>query len=188
MGSWGITALQSDIGLDAVSDIRGFFLDNQPLILSDILHFLEQDKFYAPPAEEGVSHTGILALSEIIVTGFLDRDFSRIDLLPEEKSFSEVGYFNATKQSVQWLRDYLEQTLHSAVDNAESNAAVDKWNGWFKEENWVGWQEHMKSIVDRLDTLLTFPTDPINLASDEVQAYCALESAGSIENQPEITM
>lgn len=40
-----------------------------------------------------------------------------------------------------------------------------KWGGWFKEENWVGWQEHMTYLIGRLDVLSSSVGSQIELAN-----------------------
>ena len=37
------------------------------------------------------------------------------------------------------------------------------YNGWFEEKNWIGWQEHMKKLISRVDGLLDIPEDNIEL-------------------------
>ena len=46
---------------------------------------------------------------------------------------------------------------------------AEKWGGWFEEKNWIGWQEHMKGLVSRLNTLLASPENAIELISPQEQ-------------------
>lgn len=49
MGCWGITAMQSDDGLDAVEFIREHFPKDGKLELSAIIQSLLQDEWNRPP-------------------------------------------------------------------------------------------------------------------------------------------
>ena len=40
-----------------------------------------------------------------------------------------------------------------------------KWGGWFKEENWMGWQEHMTYLVGCLDVLLSSVGSQVELVN-----------------------
>lgn len=79
----------------------------------------------------------------------------------QDKKFSAVTSFSASKESVQWLRDYISDTLRYAKENAEFQAEPGrKRGGWFEEKDWVGWQEHMEGLAGRLDVLLASPRKP----------------------------
>lgn len=79
MGCWGITAFESDAGLDAV----GFIQENLPvdgkLEVKTIIDLLRGDSWCAPPdVTDGDSHTSPMALAEIMVK-FLDQDLTGLD-------------------------------------------------------------------------------------------------------------
>jgi len=162
MGCWGITAFESDAGLDAVSIIRDKLPEDGRLELGKIIEAMRQNEWGVPDVTDGLSHTGPMALAEIIMK-FKDQGISDLDYDEEwaakDNKFSSLTSFTAAKESVQWLRDYLSDTLKYAKENAEFMAKQgehewDQWGGWFKEENWHGWQNHMSMLIDRLDALL----------------------------------
>ena len=123
MGCWGITAFESDAGLDAVGLIRKNLPEDGRLELEKLIAELKRDSWNAPPDVcDGQSHTSPMALAEIMVK-FLDRDMDGLDYGEEwaaqDKKFSAVTSFSASKESVQWLRDYISDTLRYAKENAE---------------------------------------------------------------------
>ena len=79
MGCWGITALESDDGLDAVGCIRYNLPKNGQLDLGEMLERLKKDQWNAPrDVKLGCSHTSPMALAEIIVK-YLDGDPGSLD-------------------------------------------------------------------------------------------------------------
>ena len=70
MGCWGITAMQSDDGLDAVEFIREHLPKDGKLELSAIIQSLLQDEWNRPPeVTAGQPHTSPMALGEVSRTG-----------------------------------------------------------------------------------------------------------------------
>ena len=74
MGCWGITALQSDSGLDAIGYIRDKLLEDGVLDLEIIIDTLRISSWNRPPkASEGPSHTSLMAVAELIII-YLDKE------------------------------------------------------------------------------------------------------------------
>jgi hypothetical protein len=178
MGCWGITAFESDAGLDAAGFIRRILPEDGKLELGKIIEALRQDEWNAPSdVTLGESHTSPMALAEILVK-FLDRDISDLDYDEEwakdDNKFSSITSFTVSKESIQWLRDYLSDTLKYAKENAEFRAehGNDEWdqrNGWREEEDWLGWQSHLSALVSRMDSLLAFPESQMELIPPQEQ-------------------
>ncbi len=154
MGCWGITAFESDAGLDAVDYIRHILPEDGELDLGTVIEALKADDVRLPDTQDAESHSSPMALAEIIVK-LVDHDMDSLDYDDEyfagERKFSDLTSFSASKESLRWLRDYLIDTLQSARQWAGREG---NWNGWFEEKNWIGWQEHMATLVGRLDGLL----------------------------------
>lgn len=170
MGCWGITAFESDAGLDAVGFIRNHLPENGKLELGKIIKALRQDRWNAPPDTfEADSHTSPMALAEIVVR-FLDRDVKAIDYHAaseaKDKHFSSITSFTASREDTRWLRDYLSDTLKYAVKNAEEG---EKWGGWFQEKDWIDWQNHMGTLIGRLDGVLAADGNLLVLFSSAAQ-------------------
>lgn len=164
MGCWGITAFESDAGLDAVNFVRENLPEDGRLELERIIEALRQDNWNVPSeASNGESHTSPMALAEVMVK-FMDRDMDGLDYdgdwAAKDKKFADITSFGASKESIRWVRDYILDTLQSAVKNAEHGR---KWNGWFEEKDWIGWQEHMAALIGRLDGLLASTDNHIQL-------------------------
>ena len=178
MGCWGITAFESDAGLDAVGFIRRNLPENGEMQLGKIIEALKKDKWSCPPSvTDGEAHTSPMALAEIVVK-LLDRDIGSLDYDEEwaakDNKFRDLTSFTADKESVQWLREYISDTLKQAIKNAVFRAQNgiqenDQRNGWHTNENWLGWQKHMTELVDRMDTLLAFEEDQIELIQPQEQ-------------------
>ena len=179
MGCWGITAFESDSGLDAVGFIRSNLPEDGKLELAKIIETMRQDEWNTPSdVTNGESHTGPMALAEIMMN-FLDGSASDMDYDEEwaadDNKFKAVTSFTTDRDSVQWLREYLSDTLKYAKVNAEFRAKQgahewDRWGGWRTEELWQGWQDHMSALVSRLDGLLALPEDQAELIRPQEQA------------------
>lgn len=167
MGCWGITAFESDAGLDSVEYIRHNLPEDGRLELGKIIEALKRDDVRLPEIWNAESHSSPMALAEIIMK-IVDRDMSDLDYEDEwsvkDKKFADLTSFSASKESLRWLRDYLADTLQSAVKSAESER---KWNGWFEEKNWIGWRAHMATLVGRLDGLLAAPGECVELMTPQ---------------------
>lgn len=168
MGCWGITAMESDVGLDAIGLIRKNLPEDGRLELEKLIEVLRQDSWNAPPeVMDGEPHTGPMALAELVVK-FIDRDMEGLDYdgewAAQDRKFSSVTSFSASRESLQWLRDYISDTLKYAKENAADGR---KWGGWFEERNWVGWQEHMGGLASRLNGVLASPKNHLELYSQE---------------------
>lgn len=105
--------------------------------------------------------TSAMALAEIMVK-FIDRDIGSLD-----RKFSTVTSFSARRESLLWLRDYISGSLQQAEFRAKYDG--EKWGGWFEEKNWIGWQEHMKTLIGRLDALLAVGENRIELIASQQQ-------------------
>ncbi len=153
MGCWGITAFESDTGLDALAAIRTQVQKEGRLKLEDILAELKKDAWNAPAdVRRCESHTSPMMLAEVMIK-FLDGYAAELDFgetYRKDKRFSCLSSFTGTKASIQWIRDYLSDTLKYSRKRAESASRC----GWFKEQDWIGWQEHMEHLILRMDILL----------------------------------
>lgn len=79
MGCWGITALESDNGLDAVRCVRYNLPADGQLDLGEMLERLKKDRWNAPcDVKLGCAHTSPMALAEIVVK-YLDGDPGSLD-------------------------------------------------------------------------------------------------------------
>lgn len=189
MGCWGITAFESDAGLDTVELIRRNLPEDGRLELEKIIEILRQDNWSAPPdVTNGESHTSPMALAEIVVK-LLDQDMEGLDYtekwVAQNNKFSSVNSFSTSKESVQWLHDYISDTLKYARENAANGR---KWSGWFQEQDWNGWQKHMEGLIGRLDMLLTFPENSIELALPQEQGNRSITNREKEENKKETGM
>lgn len=175
MGCWGITAMQSDDGLDAVEFIREHFPKDGKLELSTVIQSLLQDECNRPPeVTDGQPHTSPMALAEIMVK-FLEQDHESLDHdvgpYMRQNKYSMVTSFTATKESIQWVRNYIADTLRHSRRNAQMESQNRKWGGWFKEENWTGWQEYMTDLAGHLQVLF-LPVDSRGERDDLEERVC----------------
>ena len=179
MGAWGISAFEADAGWDALSFIRESLPEDGKLELKQIIEDMRREKWYIPDVSDGDSHTGPMMLAEIVVK-FIDQDISELDYDEEwaekENKFSAITSFAADKDSLKWLRGYISDTLESAKANAVYRAkhAAYEWDlrgGWREEQDWLGWQEHMSTLVNRLDTLISSPDNIVELNQPQEQVH-----------------
>lgn len=172
MGCWGITAFESDAGLDAVICIRKHLPDDGKLVLKDVLEALKGDGWNQPPGiSECASHSSPMALAEIMIK-FLDGNFDGLDhdeeWAKDDKKFKDLVSFQADRESVQWIRDYLKNTLDYAVQEASMHSDnCKRWNGWFLKKDWLEWQAHMQKLVYRLDGILLTGEEAIELVKPQ---------------------
>lgn len=169
MGCWGITAFESDAGLDSVDYIRRILPQGGKLDLGEVIEALRKDDVRLPDVRNAESHTSPMALAEIMVK-FLDQDIGALDYdedwAAKDNKFSGITSFIASKESLQWIRGYLSDTLRYTK---EEERAGHKWGGWFKQKDWITWQEHMTALIGRLDSLMAAPGDQLELISPRVQ-------------------
>ena len=174
MGCWGITAFESDAGLDAVGFIRENLPGDGKLEVKTIIDLLRGDSWCAPPdVTDGDSHSSPMALAEIIVK-FRNKDMTGMDAelyAAEGRQFAFMTSFTADKESIGWLQGYLTDTLKYSRGNAANGR---KWNGWFKENDWNSWQNHMECLIRHMDELLSTSEDTIELIQPETQEISVL--------------
>lgn len=148
MGCWGITAFESDAGLDSVSFIREQLPKDGNLELGKIIKALQCGECRLPEVKNAESHTSPMAMAEIIIK-FLDRDTDGLDYDEEwaakDNKFSAITSFTASKESIGWIRDYLSDTLHYAkkMRNSEPNTVKNGAAGSKKRTGLAGrsiWQ------------------------------------------------
>ena len=155
----GITAFESDEGLDAVEFIRRNLPEDGKLELETLLEALKQDSWNAPAeVETAGSHTSVMALGELMLK-FVDGDVKSLDYDgewgKEDHRFDSITSFTAHREPVQWIRNYIFDTLRNVKKHSRFQAENgEKWGGWFEEKNWIDWQEHMAELVSRLDIFL----------------------------------
>lgn len=103
MGCWGITAFESDAGLDAVGLIRKNLPKDGRLEVERLIAVLQRDGWNAPPdVTDGESHTSLMALAEIMVK-FLDRDLRGLDGAENDHRFDAVTSVTASREAVRNL-------------------------------------------------------------------------------------
>lgn len=186
MGCWGITAFESDEGLDAVEFIRRRLPKDGKLELETLLEALKRDSWNAPPeVEMAGSHTSVMALAELMLK-FVDGDVKSLDDEEdwgrEEHKFCSVTSFTASGETVHWIRNYIFDTLHAIKKYAESQTGDGaKWGGWFEEKNWVGWQKHMAELVNRLDPFIESSEAKIELISLQRPEHQEMENSEEVE-------
>ena len=187
MGCWGITAFESDEGLDAVEFIRESLPEDGKLELEALLEALKQDSWNAPPeVETAGSHTSVMALGELMLK-FADGDVKSLDYDgewgKEEHKFDSIISFTAHRETVQWIRNYIFDTLRSVKKHARFQAENgEKWGGWFEEKNSIGWQEHMAELISRLDILLESSEGKIELIPLQRPEYQEKENNREVEH------
>ncbi len=174
VGCWGITAFESDAGLDAVDLIRENLPDDGKMDLKTMIRLLQEDGWCSPQdVTDGDSHSSPMALAEIIVK-FRNKDMTGLDAdlyVPKGRKFAFMTSFTADKESIGWLKGYLIDTLKYSRENA---ARGRKWNGWFKEKDWNSWQNHMECLIRHMDELLSTSEDTIELIQPETQEMSGL--------------
>lgn len=169
MGCWGITALESDNGLDAVRCVRYNLPADGQLDLGEMLEPLKKDRWNAPcDVKLGCAHTSPMALAEIVVK-YLDGDPGSLDYdeewAAEDNKFRSVTSFTASRASLRELRDYLADTLKYARIRAERQIKAGELpGGWFDPKDWDGWQKHMEGLIHRLDGVLALEGSTLELA------------------------
>lgn len=158
MGCWGVKAIESDEGLDALEWIRNHILEDGCLHLKELLDQLKLDEWCRPPAaKNGEFHSSTMLIAELMES-FQNGTIEEWEYLLKNP-FEKVVSFLAEKKSVEEMREYLSITLESARENAQNN----QWNGWFEETNWNKWQEHMESLIETLRKILEQDGDVLEL-------------------------
>jgi len=179
MGAWGITAFESGTGLDAVGFIRHNMTEGGNLELHKIVSDMQNDYWTkASDVTHGESHTSPMALAEMVIK-FVDRDIGELDYDEEwaadDNKFSALTSFTADRESLEWLRDYLSDTLKHCRTNSRLYASQgatgsESRGGWFAKKDWYKWQKHMTTLAERMDTLAASTDIQIELIQPQEQA------------------
>ncbi|MCD8362364.1 MAG: DUF4259 domain-containing protein [Lachnospiraceae bacterium] len=179
MGSWGITAMESDAGLDALAAIREQIAEEGRLDAAQILHVFKKDAWNAPPDSiEGQAHTSPMMLAEVMKK-IQEGEAGSLDYEWEKKKFSGLHSFTASRESLGWLRGYLTETLKNSREREAAKAVPDgKWGGWFQEKDWKSWQMHMESLIGYLDGVLEAPGETLELMPAREQRLCQMKMEG----------
>ena len=150
MGSWGIKAFDSEIGLDTLEFIRTHIPKNGCIILKELLEQIRLDAWCMPPdVEKGESHTSIMMIAELMES-FQNGNIEEWEYIPK-KPFKKIVSFIADRESVLQMHEYLFGILQQARKNAENG---NRWNGWCEERNWESWQTHMENLLENLQDIL----------------------------------
>ena len=177
MGCWGITAFESDAGLDAMEIIRESLPKDGRLELGAVIEALKAVEWGVPDVSAGDSHTGPMILAEVVAK-YLDHELEELDddeaWAAADNKFRDLTSFTADRESMRWLRDYLTDSLKHVMENAEVRAQHpatewDKQGGWRSRKNWLAWQEHMVRLAERLDGLLAKGDSAIELIRPQDQ-------------------
>ena len=107
MGCWGITAFESDAGLDSVDYIRSNLPKDGKLDLGEIIDALQKDQFRLPDVEFAENHTSPMALAEIVVK-FLDGDMDGLD-------YTRIGRRSKTNSAISPLLPHPKNPLNGSV-------------------------------------------------------------------------
>lgn len=170
MGCWGITALESDTGLDVIEMIRDNITEDQRLDMDQALHILKADfSECIPDVKRGIPHTGPMMILEVICM-YLDGRCRSIDWPwePTNRCFSELTSLSISKKTLQEISGYLRETLLYSRENAR-NPDGRKWNGWIHEKDWKAWQSYMEALIERVNALMDLAGDPIEFVQNNLQ-------------------
>ena len=110
MGCWGITAFESDTGLDALAAIRTQVQKEGRLKLEDILAELKKDAWNAPAdVRRCESHTSPMMLAEVMIK-FLDGYAAELDFgetYRKDKRFSCLSSFTGAYGTFDLTHGYI---------------------------------------------------------------------------------
>ena len=99
-------------------------------------------------------------LAEVIMA-YLDGEQYRLyggsDKKSKEMNFAKITQFEGKRKTVMVIRNYLKDMLRRSRERSKEY----QWNGWLKEENWIGWQGHVENLIKRLEELLEKEGDTI---------------------------
>ncbi|WP_405104481.1 DUF4259 domain-containing protein [Paenibacillus sp. FSL K6-1217] len=140
MGAWGITALESDEGLDLVAAIEDM-LPRDTLDLGELMTKFGEDHFLY----DGT----VLALAELYIE-FLEK--GRLDYDHEEKvrSLTQVRAFTADRISLGALLEHLNVIWTDIEGDCEGDLA----ELWRESPSWDEWRAHVQQLIAKLDARL----------------------------------
>lgn len=141
MGAWGIKALESDEGMDLLSEIKEL-LPCETLDLSELISKFKVDNFLY----DGTA----LALAELYIE-FQENGALEYDYEEEERSLKQVRSFTADRAALDALLQHLKDIWKDIEDG---DCEGDLAELWLETPSWDEWRAHVQQLMEKLDVRL----------------------------------
>ncbi|MBP1996800.1 DUF4259 domain-containing protein [Paenibacillus eucommiae] len=152
MGSWGIKALESDEGLDAIDFLRDRIPDHLSLELAELITVMKEEGLLGSSFEEIDFYydNTAMALAELYLmfqeTGKLD--YGHED---EKKSLLTIRSFAADEESLRFILHYLTDIRDEVPDQDGEREILELWRD---SPSWEAWRVHLEQLIMKIEKRL----------------------------------
>lgn len=146
MGAWGVKGLESDPGLDVLSEFSDYCLNHSTVVIDEVIGQFKIDGLLAQDDNESslfYDYT-IIVLAELLVDYSNDSEIVLQNDNKETKNITQLSYSQA---SLRYIIDHL-------VDIIEPNSETHElYLLWEESDNFQEWKEHIDLLVVKLEEL-----------------------------------
>jgi Domain of unknown function (DUF4259) len=153
MGAWGITALESDQGLDVVDFVKRFVsnIKAQPvnIDMAELINAMKKEGFFGRNFEEVDFYfdNAAMALAELYLmfkhTGKLDYD----DENQSQDLAKRVKSFVADKAALSFILQYLNDIKSEKPDKYGNREIIELWR---ESGSWDEWKANLTNLIEEL--------------------------------------
>lgn len=143
MGAWGISALQSDEGLDVLNFLEETCLPGHTALkLEEIIDSMKGEGFFGETFEEidFFYDQSALALTELYL------DWLDTGKFPDGESWDHIREFTASGEALGFLLRYLHDIRDEVPDEDGEREIVELWKNSRDE-----WSAHLDTLIQKLE-------------------------------------
>lgn len=143
MGAWGISALQSDEGLDVLNFLEETCLPGHTALkLEEIIDSMKGEGFFGETFEEidFFYDQSALALTELYL------DWLDTGKFPDRESWDHIREFTASGEALGFLLRYLRDIRDEVPDEDGEREIVELWKDSRDE-----WSAHLDTLIQKLE-------------------------------------
>ena len=145
MGAWGISALQSDEGLDVLNFLEETCLPGHTALkLEEIITAMKGEGFFGETFEEidFFYDQSALALAELYL------EWPDTETFPDGELWSNIQKFTASGEALRFLLRYLRGILDEVPDEDGEREIVELWKDSPSRDEWSA---HLDTLIQKLE-------------------------------------
>lgn len=145
MGAWGVKALESDEGLDAIDILTNEYVPEHPVLdLGEIIELMKEEVMLGADFSQidFLFDNTAMALAELY---FQWKDGGKLEYGTEESVWNKVTGFTASKEALDFLLRQLTDIKNEVPDEDGEREIVELW----RDSN--EWSNHLDILIQRLE-------------------------------------